>query len=69
MKSRFQSVGKEAPTYADNEDAGRADDGAGLWAVADGAGGTGMYVGEWAEHLVRQVPAGPLGGLPELPDW
>ncbi len=69
MNSRWQSVGKEAPVYADNEDAARADDRAGVWAVADGAGGTGIFVGEWAQHLVRRVPAHPFANLSALSTW
>jgi len=69
MKSCQQSVGKEAPVYTDNEDAWRADSETGVWAVADGAGGTGIYAGEWAEHLVQQVPALPFQGLNGLAHW
>lgn len=69
MKSRQQSVGKEAPVYADNEDAWRTDDEAGVWAVADGAGGTGIYAGEWAQHLVQQVSDMPFQGLEGLVHW
>ncbi|MFD2934983.1 hypothetical protein [Spirosoma flavum] len=69
MRSHRQSVGKEAPAYADNEDAWRAADEAGIWAVADGAGGTGIYAGEWAQHLVQQVPAVPFSGLTDMANW
>lgn len=69
MRSRQQSVGKEAPAYPDNEDAWRATDEAGIWAVADGAGGTGIYAGEWAQHLVRQVPDRPFTGRAGLTHW
>jgi len=69
MKSCQQSVGKEAPVYTDNEDAWRADSETGVWAVADGAGGTGIYAGEWAEHLVQHVPALPFQGLNGLAHW
>ncbi|AKD56083.1 hypothetical protein [Spirosoma radiotolerans] len=69
MKSRQQSVGKEAPVYTDNEDAWRTDNEAGVWAVADGAGGTGIYAGEWAQHLVQHVPEVPFQGLGGLAHW
>ncbi|GAB3804963.1 hypothetical protein GCM10028819_37320 [Spirosoma humi] len=69
MKSHQQSVGKEAPVHADNEDAWRSDSEAGVWAVADGAGGTGIYAGEWAQHLVRQVPDSPFQGIDGLAHW
>lgn len=69
MRSCQQSVGKEAPVYADNEDAWRAADESGIWAVADGAGGTGIYAGEWAQHLVQQVPDMPFGELADISHW
>lgn len=69
MKSRAQSVGKEAPLYPDNEDAWRADDISGLWAVADGAGGTGVYAGEWAQHLVQHLPSTHIRNVANLTDW
>ncbi|QJW91613.1 hypothetical protein HNV11_20630 [Spirosoma taeanense] len=69
MRSRQQSVGKEAPAYSDNEDASRTDDGAGIWAVADGAGGTGIYAGEWAQYLVRNVSKEPFRDLDQLARW
>ena len=69
MISRWQSVGKEAPLYADNEDAAHADDPANVWAVADGAGGTGIFVGEWAQYLTQNVPAQPFANLNDLSNW
>ncbi|GAB3726545.1 hypothetical protein [Spirosoma lituiforme] len=69
MRNRQQSVSKEAPVYTDNEDAWRSDSEAGIWAVADGAGGTGIYAGEWARHLVQQVPHKPFEGLDSLACW
>ncbi len=69
MTSYGQSVGKEAPLYADNEDAAHANDLAGVWAVADGAGGTGIFVGEWAQHLTQGIPAQPFADLNGLSNW
>lgn len=69
MTSYWQSVGKEAPLYADNEDAAHADDPANVWAVADGAGGTGIFVGEWAQYLVQRVSAQPFADLNDLSNW
>lgn len=69
MKTYAQTIGKEAPAYPDNEDAYRIDSQACLWAVADGAGGTGLYAGEWARFLVEQVPIEPFGDLSALTDW
>ncbi len=69
MRSRQQSVGKEAPAYSDNEDSFRAADEAGIWAVADGAGGTGIYAGEWAQHLTQQITDVPFRNVVELAHW
>ncbi len=69
MKSRQQSVGKEAPVHSDNEDAWRTDGKAGVWAVADGAGGTGIYAAEWARHLVQQIPDIPFQEFKVLARW
>ncbi len=69
MKSYWQSVGKEAPLYADNEDAAHTDDPANVWTVADGAGGTGIFVGQWAHHLTQRVPAHPFADLNDLSNW
>lgn len=69
MAIRHVSIGKEFPLYVDNEDAWRVDTAAHLWAVADGAGGTGLYAGEWAQFLVEQVPAQPFREVAEVAQW
>ncbi|SOD90012.1 hypothetical protein [Spirosoma fluviale] len=69
MTVRYASVGKEFPLFTENEDAWRVDTEGGIWAVADGAGGTGIYAGEWARFLVGQVPAQPFSVVEEVADW
>ncbi|GAB3027185.1 hypothetical protein [Spirosoma pulveris] len=69
MTTRIASVGKEFPLFDENEDAWRVDPEAGLWAVADGAGGTGLYAGEWARFLVEQLPEQPFSVIDEVGDW
>lgn len=66
---RAQTLGKEEPTYPDNEDAFRLATDANVWAVADGAGGGGIYAGEWATHLVNHVPAEPPTDFAGLSAW
>ncbi|WP_420149477.1 hypothetical protein [Spirosoma sp.] len=69
MKSIAQSIGKDVPRFPDNEDAWRADDEAGFWAVADGAGGGGIYAAEWARYLVDNVPPEPFTDIDALSHW
>ncbi len=38
-------------------------------AVADGAGGAGIYSGEWSEYLVSKLPEVPLKSQLELENW
>lgn len=69
MTTYAQTIGKEAPAYPDNEDTYRVDSQTGLWAVADGAGGTGLYAGQWAQFLVEHVPGEPFGNSSDLTHW
>lgn len=50
-----------------NEDRYRAD--SGLLAVADGAGGAGIFSGEWADYLLNNLPDNPLNDAIELAAW
>lgn len=60
-----QSTAKPGETA--NEDAVL---GAGrLLAVADGAGGTGIYAGEWAHYLVECLPGQPITDFEGLDSW
>ncbi|MBF0355812.1 MAG: hypothetical protein HQL43_11305 [Alphaproteobacteria bacterium] len=40
-----------------------------LAAVSDGAGGTGLFCGAWAETLVNRLPGRPIVGINELNRW
>ncbi|MDZ7898682.1 MAG: hypothetical protein U5N85_11745 [Arcicella sp.] len=40
-----------------------------VWAVADGAGGTGILCGEWAEFLLKYLPDAPIGTFEEFMAW
>lgn len=60
-----QSTAKPGETA--NEDAVRAT--GRLLAVADGAGGTGIYAGEWARYLVACLPEQPITTFEALDTW
>lgn len=60
-----QSTAKPGETA--NEDAVRAT--GRLLAVADGAGGTGIYAGEWARYLVACLPEQPITTFEGLDTW
>lgn len=40
-----------------------------LWAVADGAGGTGILCGEWAEFLLKHLPKTCINNWGEFLHW
>lgn len=69
MRVQAQSVGKEEPLFPDNEDAFRLATEARAWAVADGAGGGGIYAGEWAQHVGRHVPTMPFADFSTFSAW
>ena len=69
MRVRAQTLGKEEPTYPDNEDAFRLATDTPAWAVADGAGGGGIYAGEWANHLANHVPTEPFANFSAFSAW
>lgn len=69
MTTNAQTIGKEAPAYPDNEDSYCVDSQTGVWCVADGAGGTGLYAGQWARFLVEQIPDKPFGDFSALAHW
>lgn len=66
---RFENAGKVV--WRQNEDRFRlAETAHGLLAaVADGAGGSGLYCGAWAEALVANLPDRPLRDAEALNDW
>ena len=40
-----------------------------IWALADGAGGTGILCGEWAEFLLKHLPNTPIHTFEEFITW
>lgn len=40
-----------------------------IWAVADGAGGTGILCGEWAEFLLKHLPKAFISNWEEFINW
>jgi len=40
-----------------------------VFGVADGAGGSGIYCGEWAQYLLDNVPDKPFNNCEELNNW
>ena len=40
-----------------------------VWALADGAGGTGILCGEWAEFLLKHLPDTPIRTFEEFITW
>jgi Protein phosphatase 2C len=40
-----------------------------VWALADGAGGTGILCGEWAEFLLKNLPDAPIHTFEEFITW
>ena len=40
-----------------------------IWALADGAGGTGILCGEWAEFLLKHLPDAPIHTFEEFISW
>lgn len=69
MRVRAQTVGKEEPLFPDNEDAFRVDTESHLWAIADGAGGGGIFAGEWANYVAQHVPKVPFSDFSTFSAW
>ena len=56
-QTRVQSVAKPDGEYQSrNQDAAHPT----LWAVSDGAGGTGFFAADWSQHLCAQLPTEPF---------
>lgn len=66
MKSRCISIVKPEPNTI-NEDAVLAR--AGCIAVADGAGGGGMFAERWSSYLLDHLPAEPVTSFEQLDRW
>lgn len=56
---------------ARNEDAGRnfSQECATFIAVSDGAGGCGVYAGEWSQYLMRRLPFIPIASFEDFDKW
>ena len=54
-KSLEQAENEDFPFHncCDNEDYS-------IWVVCDGAGGSGVFCKEWAEHIAENIPIDPL---------
>jgi hypothetical protein len=63
----FQTIPKDFINQAVNEDRIRCENN--FIAIADGAGGTGMYCGEWAEFLLSNLPNEPITNFEDFKNW
>ena len=62
----MQSIAKRDGDYpSQNQDFAHPD----LWALSDGAGGTGFYAAEWAEYLCRKLPETPFESKEAFSEW
>ena len=66
MRKNFVSIGKLGEESI-NEDATVSRPG--LIAVADGAGGGGLFAERWSRYLVDHIPNEPIRLAEELDDW
>lgn len=69
MTTHAQTISKthKSPSPLPNEDRMRV--GEQVWALADGAGGTGILCGEWAEFLFTHLPTQPILTFEEFVSW
>lgn len=63
----YFSIPKDFETQALNEDRIFVTDQ--YLALADGAGGTGIYCGEWAQFLLESLPATPIENFEAFQNW
>jgi hypothetical protein len=68
--TKFQTISKthNSPSPLPNEDRIWVDHPP-IWALADGAGGTGILCGEWAEFLLKHLPDAPIHTFEEFITW
>lgn len=66
-KPLYQTIPKDFINQAVNEDRVRCENN--FIAIADGAGGTGMYCGEWAEFLLGNLPNVPITNFEDFKIW
>lgn len=64
MQFRTLSIPKPFPSVGTSED--RLMKSSSKLAIADGAGGTGIYCGEWAQKLVESLPSNPITTFQEF---
>ena len=63
---QVQSIAKQDGDYpSQNQDFAHPD----LWALSDGAGGTGFYAAEWAESLCKNLPETAFENKEALNEW
>jgi serine/threonine protein phosphatase PrpC len=65
----FQSTVKPYEEANSREDRIKVDHENGLYAIADGAGGVGLFAGEWAEYLLENLPLTPFISKLEFVKW
>jgi serine/threonine protein phosphatase PrpC len=63
----YQSIPKDFISKNLNEDRIRCEDN--FVAIADGAGGTGIYCGEWADFLLQNLPKKPIKKYADFYKW
>lgn len=70
MTTHAQTISKthKSPSPLPNEDRMRVGH-LHVWALADGAGGTGILCGEWAEFLLNHLPTQPILTFEEFVSW
>ncbi len=62
----MQSVAKPEGDYLNrNQDAAHST----RWALSDGAGGTGFFAADWAQHLCEHLPTEPFETNEAVYDW
>lgn len=64
-----QSIVKPKEEDRHREDRVRVAPAHGLFAVADGAGGQGMFAGDWAQYLLDKLPLSPIKTTTEFGQW
>jgi serine/threonine protein phosphatase PrpC len=68
MTIKAQSISKHDGDFvSQNEDAIRTEKS--LFALSDGAGGTGVEAHQWAQYLLQNLPETPIFDFAALSDW
>lgn len=70
MEIRAQSIAKKDGAFrSENEDAVRVSGDGRIFAISDGAGGTGVEAHRWSQYLLEKLPAAPLESFADLQSW